>query len=276
MSLEKIKSKYNIFSKDLSNVETLFTGSSFVNRETCIEGSVRYKGHKVLMAIYFNTSYCEFLKGHIDQVTFNKLCLMYKDYVSNVLPSKDTNSIKNIGRWVELHQPLDNRFVTRFNMDYVMNVDLPISDIIDNYINYLRVLQVIPTLTPNMNRPADSQLNLRFSAGIEVCDDSIPLDWQFNYLRKYDGINIKYFVNIHKCGNIYIMHKAYIFRGNNLTEEIIDHHIENYVRYYPDTLTFQSEVKYSYTKDTITVHKLINLSQLISEGNWDDILDSPF
>lgn len=95
MSLEKIKSKYNIFSKDLSNVETLFTGSSFVGRKICIESGVRYKG---LMLIYFHTSYCEFVKGHIDQVTFNKLCLMYKDYITNVLPGKDTNSIKNIGR----------------------------------------------------------------------------------------------------------------------------------------------------------------------------------
>jgi len=162
-------------------------------------------------------------------------------------------------------------------MDYVMNVDLPVSDIIDNYINYLRVLQVIPTLTPNMNRPADSQFNLGYSAGIEVCDDSIPLDWQFNYLREYNGINIKYFVNIHKCGNIYTLHKAYIFRGSSLTEEIIDGFMEDCLyRYTPNSLTFQSEVKYSYTKDTVTAHILINLSQLISEGNWDDILDSPF
>ena len=157
-----------------------------------------------------------------------------------------------------------------------MNVDLPVSDIIDNYINYLRVLQVIPTLTPNINRPADSQFNLGYSAGIEVCDGLIPLDRPYSNLREYPDINIKYLVNIHRCDNIYIMHKAYIFRGSSLTEEIIDHYIETYVRYHPDTLTFQSEVKYSYTKDTITVHKLINLSQLISEGNWDDILDSPF
>ena len=158
-----------------------------------------------------------------------------------------------------------------------MNVDLPVSDIIDNYINYLRVLQVIPTLTPNINRPADSQFNLGYSAGIEVCDDSIPLDWQFNYLRKYDGINIKYFVNIHKCGNTYTLHKAYIFRGSSLTEKMIGGFMEDCLyRRTPNPLTFQSEVKYSYTKDTVTVHTLINLSQLISEGNWDDILDSPF
>lgn len=158
-----------------------------------------------------------------------------------------------------------------------MNVDLPVSDIIDNYINYLKVLQVIPTLTPNMDRPADSQFNLGYSAGIEVCDGLIPLDWPYSNFRRNDGINIKYLVNIHKRNNIYIMHKAYIFRGSSLTEKIIDGFMEDCLyRYTPNSLTFQSEVKYSYTKDTVTVHILINLSQLISEGNWDDILNSPF
>jgi hypothetical protein len=153
-------------------------------------------------------------------------------------------------------------------MDYLCNTDLPTSDIINNYINYLRVLRVVPTLTldhttlPNL----DSNHTPKYKVGIDFYKDPTPI----NSIGGRAFKCLEFYFEVYKHGNTHFLRKFYTFENIDSKGIVNDTacDIEVYITHSIDYEELQPEILYYTVNSTVSVSMLINLDKVISEGSW--------
>ena len=249
--------------------DVIFSGSNFINTAYPLQCDNSRKPLVFLEYVHFkhppissNDPLIDFRKTkHLDQITFDDLCFTYKDYV--------VNNVLSGNSWLTFTYLSESWFSTNINTKYLTNQNLPNHDLVNNYVNYLKLLQVIPVLNSDSDTATNCNFRVEYVPSITICKSptNIPKLWR-GVIPK--NINTKYYVSVYQHSNTYFLQQTYKFNISEISSEVIDKFIlydfkmdDLYYILRPDISLEVSE-----GAGTVSIQVSYNLNRIIADGNW--------
>lgn len=137
-----------------------------------------------------------------------------------------------------------------------------------NYVKYLTLLQVIPTISSVSNVGANTNSYIEYSTDIIVSKYS-TIKQRVNKSSIPTYIDAEFYVNIYNQYNTYFLQKTYVFNPNNLSEEVVysvtygDYEINEL----NNILEPEMSIEVNKKSNKVSIHVLYNLDKVINDGN---------
>jgi hypothetical protein len=209
------------------------------------------------------------IKRDLPEPTFDEVCFNYEDYIYNVLPYESENSIKSIDSWVRITRVPDRLIITLDKKNYLTRKNLSNCNLINNYINYLKILQVIPTITSNIDTDVASIPNhsIRYEVNISVDKNSNYLNKVF-VPKEFRHNPPEYTLSAYKYQNTHYLEKIFTFNIANLSEKNLDNFIRRDLlgECNPNTV-LEPEIFLEFNNDRVSIYELYNLDKIIEDNH---------